>query len=76
MAIPRPRMHLGYVYAQPRIPVYLSRAKDISGFLAYREPNHQFNKNKKNNKKNNKNKNTNNENNKKNNKKNTKEMKE
>jgi hypothetical protein len=27
MAIPRPRMHLRY--AQPRIPVYLSRAKDI-----------------------------------------------
>jgi hypothetical protein len=40
MAIPRPRMHLRY--AQPRIPVYLSRAKDISGFLAYRQPNHQF----------------------------------
>jgi hypothetical protein len=39
MAIPRPRMHLRY--AQPRIPVYLSRAKDISGFLAYRQPNHQ-----------------------------------
>jgi hypothetical protein len=29
MAIPRPRMHLRY--AQPRIPVYLSRAKDIKG---------------------------------------------
>jgi hypothetical protein len=27
MAIPRPRMYLRY--AQPRIPVYLSRAKDI-----------------------------------------------
>jgi hypothetical protein len=27
MAIPRPRMHLRY--AQPRIPFYLSRAKDI-----------------------------------------------
>jgi hypothetical protein len=27
MAIPRPRMDLRY--AQPRIPVYLSRAKDI-----------------------------------------------
>jgi hypothetical protein len=27
MAIPRSRMHLRY--AQPRIPVYLSRAKDI-----------------------------------------------
>jgi hypothetical protein len=27
MAIPRPRMHLRY--AQPRIPVYLSRGKDI-----------------------------------------------
>jgi hypothetical protein len=47
MAIPRPRMHLRY--AQPRIPVYLSRAKDIKDefkvcptFLAYREPNHQY----------------------------------
>jgi hypothetical protein len=28
MAIPRPRMHLRY-HAQPRIPVYLSRVKDI-----------------------------------------------
>jgi hypothetical protein len=27
MAIPRPRLHLRH--AQPRIPVYLSRAKDI-----------------------------------------------
>jgi hypothetical protein len=65
MAIPRPRMHYLLRYAQPRIPVYLSRAKDIKdafkvcptpdpcfvvegqrhmicGFLAYREPNHQF----------------------------------
>jgi hypothetical protein len=40
MAIPRPRMHLRY--AQPRIPVYLSRAQDIRGFLAYRDPNYQF----------------------------------
>jgi hypothetical protein len=29
MAIPRPRMHLRYAQPQPRIPVYLSRAKDI-----------------------------------------------
>jgi hypothetical protein len=31
MAIPRPRLHLRY--AQPRIPVYLSRAKDINDAL-------------------------------------------
>jgi hypothetical protein len=36
VAIPRPRMHLRY--AQPRIPVYLSRAKDIKDAFKVCQP--------------------------------------